>query len=68
MDSCIRESKTSEKDNFSTQFQFTSAENVKVAESKQFSHLIDKTFTFLDTLSVIHFPMPVGAKFELKGG
>ena len=63
-----RESKISAKeDHFIPLFKVTSVEPAKSVESKEANnHLADKTFSFVNTGSVIFFPMPTGTKFDLE--
>ena len=63
MDLYKKESKLWAKKTIYVPFCFTSAENVKVTESKKVSHVVEKTFSFLDTRLVICFPMLIRAKF-----
>ena len=61
------ESKISAKeDHFIPLFKVTSVETAKSVESKEANHLVDKTFSFVNTGSVICFPMPTDTKFDLE--
>ena len=66
MDLYKKESKLWAKKTIYVPFCFTSTKNVKVVESKKVSHVVQKTFSFLDTRSVICFPMLIRGNFVLK--
>ena len=62
-----RQTKISAKeDHFIPLFKVPSVETAKSVESKEANHLVDKTFSFVNTGSVICFPMPIGTKFDLE--